>query len=274
MITDVEIPIPQRCRGTLKRKVPKLENTLYYFLSLIFPNEMSRPWEQLGMEKRRFERHINHPHWQTARQIAQTHIKSRQKDKTFGEYVFKHLSPEARRTWEDLVFWTEHDNPTHHIQRLVSGKSEQIRQELYIHALVCTHFDASKALYMTGLSRKQVERWVTEDLEFAQLVEEIQFHKKNFFEKAMLNLVAEGNPVAVVWANKTVNADRGYSEKIRMEHTLGADTLDLDKLDLDIDTRRKVLEAMRRAQLKEEEDHSRKALPAPAVDVEAEPVAA
>ena len=70
--------------------------------------------------------------------------------------------------------------------------------------------------------------------------------KKNFFESSLIGLVEEGHPGAVIFANKTVNADRGYSEKLRIEHTAqGNDLIDINELELDLDTRKKILDAIR-----------------------------
>jgi hypothetical protein len=140
------------------------------------------------------------------------------------------------------------------IEKIFSGKAVQLRQQLFIHALCHTGFDLSKACRMVGINRMLIEQW-RRDAEFLQLLEEVQFHKKNFFEKALIGLVAEGHPGAVVFVNRTLNADRGYSEKLEVNHSgsVGNQSFALDDLDLDLETRKKILLAIRKRNQKQPE---------------------
>lgn len=273
-----EIKIPKRATPSKFVRTdsqPTIEETLRYMLLLLRTDlhekgKMVQQANELEMEVRRYQRLTLHPHWVKARELVEKHQEARTRERTFGEYVFKHLSPEARDTWKELQFWAEHQDGQLHIEKIMSGRAKKIRQELFIHALVSTHFDISNALRMTGLSKKVLEQW-RQDFHFGQLFDEVQWHKKNFFEKAMLDLVQERNPYATVWANKTVNADRGYSEKVRIEHAVDVG-FTFEELDLDADTRRKVLEAIRRRQLKngaEKANGQRRELSQGVVDVEA-----
>lgn len=237
----------------LKRD-PDLRDTLQYMAILMRP-DLDTPLKQsreLGIDERTLLRRSQHPHWQLAKELATAFHSSRTREKSFGEYVFKNLTPEAKKIWEKLNYWAEHSNRQQYVEQIISGTSKRIRQELFIHALVSTHFDMSKALSLTGLSKNTLMDWMATDLEFRQLVEEIQWHKKNFFESALLDLVRERNPLAVIWVNKTANADRGYSEKrLGSGESIGNGNITIDRLDLDIDTRRKVLMAIRKAQEEE-----------------------
>lgn len=228
---------------------------------------------ELGMDLRTMTSHEAHPDWVLCRELIEKWQESRARERTFGDYVFKNLSSEARKLWEELQFWAEHKDRQEHVDRILRGRAVKIKQELFIHALVCTHYDISRACTMTGLTRATLDHWRVNDLEFAQLVEEIQWHKKNFFEKAMLDLVRDRNPLATIWVNKTVNADRGYSEKIRVEHTgVVNGGFNFEDLDLDLDTRRKIVEAIRKKQLAQETASTTRSLPAPPLEVEAEEV--
>jgi len=282
--SEIKVPArayPSKFKG--KDSGPSLEETLRYLILLLRTDcdvmkhrgkESGLQFQanEMGMERRRFQRYTAHPRWVKAREVAAANQSARSREKTFGHYVFKHLSDEARETWKELKFWVEHEGGQVQIQRILGGRARKIRQELFIHALVSTHYDMSRALSMTGLAKSTLDHWVAEDLHFAQLFDEIQWHKKNFFEKAMLDLVAERNPLATVWVNKTVNADRGYSEKIQVQHSIADAGFTFEDLDLDVDTRRKVLAAIRKRQaLKagETNRNGQKRLAAPVVDVEA-----
>lgn len=279
-----EIKLPKRAnrsRFVRADSGPSLDETLRYLIVLLRTDcditggsgrkESGTQFQanEMGMERRRYQRLLVHPHWVKAREVAAAHQNARSREKTFGHYVFKHLSSEAQETWKELQFWVEHEGGQVQIQRIMGGRARKIRQELFIHALVSTHYDMSRALSMTGLAKTTLDHWVNEDFNFSQLFDEIQWHKKNFFEKAMMDLVAERNPLATVWVNKTVNSDRGYSEKVRVEHSIADQGFTFEDLDLDSDTRRKVLEAIRKRQaLKAKNGNGVKRLGPAVVDVE------
>lgn len=180
---------------------------------------------------------------QTAKTLAEAR---RGNGATLANYVYKRLSPEAQKTWDEVQFWHDSSSSYERIEQILGGKTTRLRQELFIHALVCNSFDVSSACYVTATSRARLNQW-KQDVEFRLLVEEIQTHKANFFEKALIDLVVDKNPSAIIFANKTINANRGYSEKVTIEHTgaIGIGLIDLDKLNLPLETRKVILEAMK-----------------------------
>lgn len=183
-----------------------------------------------------------------AKELAE---KRRGNRSTFTSYIYSRMSPEAQKLWEDLQFWEKADSALEKIETLLNGRPKRIRQELFINALVVSNFDLSSACRMAGVPYTMLENWRHHDADFKILVEEIQWHKKNFFERHLIDLVEEHHPAATIFVNRTVNADRGYNEKLRIEG-LNGDTkaLGLDDLDLDIETRKKVLDAVRRRALR------------------------
>lgn len=230
-------------------KKPRLEQILCYYDLWLRTEEPTHTQVAAAIgistqsHTRRIRRWEELPEMQQARKLA---IERRGwRSQTLGDYVFQRLSPEAKVTWERLRFWSEHEDADVQIKKILSGTCKKLRQEIYIHALVSSNFDPSAALRMTGLSRTAVQTWQDEDLEFRQLVEEIHWHKKNFFERALLDLVEVRNPAATIFVNKTVNADRGYTERLQVDHTFSQD-FTFEDLDLDVETRRKVLEAVRK----------------------------
>lgn len=185
-----------------------------------------------------------HPELAMAKKLAEERRGDRS---TFQGYIFKRLSKEAQKVWEDISFWSE-QSAYEKIEQIFSGHTKKLRQELFVHALVSSNFDMSTALHMVGLPYQTVKSWKDTDLAFTQLLEEITWHKKNFFETALLDLVEARHPSAVIFVNETINKDRGYSRKIEVEHSGAIDTggINLADLDLDIQTRQKILEAIRR----------------------------
>lgn len=184
-----------------------------------------------------------HPELVEARKLAE----SRRGDRNnFSGYIFKQLSADAQRVWDKIKFYHEEGGTYEAIEKILSGQTKRLRQELFIHALATTNFDISEAMRMVNLTRSGLEHW-RNDLEFRQLVEEIQWHKKNFFERTLVDLVEARHPAAVMFVNRTINADRGYGEKVEVNHSTKSG-VQLEELDLDVDTQRKILDAIRKKQ--------------------------
>jgi len=188
------------------------------------------------------------PELKVAQDLAEKNRKLEGEALTIGEYVLERLSPEARKAWTEIQFW---EGNYERIDAMLDGKGKRIRQELFIHALCTSCFDVAHACRMVGVSRNMIEQWKT-DIGFMTLLEDVQWHKKNFFESALLDLVEQRHPGAVMFVNRTQNSDRGYNEKLSIEHSGHVSTgIDIDQLDLDIDTRRKILEAVKRKRAQE-----------------------
>lgn len=212
---------------------------------------------------------LRHPEFALAKKLAD---ERRDSSSTFSGYVYKSLSADARKAWDQIQFWMDYQSSAQKIDSILSPLHKRIRQELFVHALIHSGFDISEACRMVAISRATLEKWRQTDFGFRQLVEEIQLAKKDFFERQLVSLVEMGHPGAVIFVNRTVNADRGYGERLKIEPPSG---IDIDRLDLDMETRKKILEAIRRAK-EEDEDQTQRQLPAPSngkvVDVEAEVV--
>lgn len=162
---------------------------------------------------------------------------------TLAHYVSQNMSREARNVWEKLktqrvdkigsdpeTFWGVHQ--------------KGIRQQCFIQALISGGFNFNEACKMVHISKAALDGW-TEEPEFQRLLKEVQWHKKNFFENALIGLVEEKHPLAVMFVNRTINADRGYSEKIQIEHSGSVAGFSIDDLNLDLETRKKILIAIR-----------------------------
>lgn len=163
----------------------------------------------------------------------------------FQAYIHKSLSKEAQEVWERCMFWADSQSYYQNVEKILLGQTKRMRQELFLFALVSSNYDYSDALRMVAIPKKTLDHWKENDLEFLALIEEIQWHKKNFFEHALVDLVEEGHPSAVLFVNRTINADRGYGEKTEVNHHVTTGVR-MDELDLDVDTQRKILEAVRK----------------------------
>lgn len=188
-----------------------------------------------------------HPELEQAREMAE---RNRSKG-ALKNYIISHLSQENRVLWDRLIKMSTLEE----INAIFKRKPNKVRQQLFCHAILHTGYDLSKACFMVGINRVKLEGW-RQDPVFLQMLEEIQFHKKNFFEHALIGLISDGYPGAIIYANRTINRDRGYDEKVTIENTNTGITVDWDigNLDLDLPTMKKVLAAVekKKAQALEE----------------------
>ena len=189
------------------------------------------------------------PELKEARDIA---VQRRKKTSTFNGYVYQRLKPETKKIWDEIQFWQDGDNAYEKIVEILDGKPTKLRQEIFIHALITNHFNPSEACRIACVPRETMEYWKRNDYHFLQLMEEIHWHKKNFGEYCLQDLMAQGNLGAVTFFNRTQNADRGYNEKIQVEHTgtVAHVGFTVAELDLPPDLLRGLLQAVRAAEEK------------------------
>jgi hypothetical protein len=166
------------------------------------------------------------------------------------KFVYDRLPEDLQSLWSQLEAWDELPNGMAKIKALLEDHGKSVRQQLFIYALVHTNFSHSKAMSKVCIDKDTLDYWIQNDPDFARLVEEIQWHKGNFYEEALVGLIKAGDTGATIFANRTFNKDRGYGVKNEIdvhhsgniEHSL----LDLTELDLTPDIQIAILEAIRR----------------------------
>lgn len=169
---------------------------------------------------------------------------------TFIEYVYKQLPEELRAIWVEIERIEDEELGPGRIEELFRDKSMRVRQHLFIHAYVDSNFNASEACRRLNIPRPTFESWKREEA-FNMLIDEINWHKQNFFEGALVGLVRQGDTTATIFANKTLNRDRGYNDKqeISVNHNHShSHSIDIDALPLPIDIKKLILEAVREAE--------------------------
>lgn len=166
---------------------------------------------------------------------------------SFRDYVYKRLPLKLRRLWTEIDKLDSKKNGGELIETLLANKSKNIRKHLFIHALVHCNFAVSPALRMVNLAKGTFDDWKKNDPEFGDLVKEIQYHKKNFFEDHLCKLVASGDTAATIFVNKTFNRDR-YPEKqdlnINMSGELNSN-VSIDALNLPLQVKKEILKSIR-----------------------------
>ena len=168
---------------------------------------------------------------------------------TFKDYLYSNLSPKLRDMWEKIQEAQELSNGRERVEVMLKSKGRRLKQNLLLYALSQTMFNVTRSLNMLCIPKKTFDNWCKNDPEFADLISEIHWHKKNFIENALLTRVAAGDTTAIIFAAKSQCADRGYGDKIQVEHTGSIDhrfSVNVADLDLDLDTRKKLLQAARK----------------------------
>lgn len=154
------------------------------------------------------------------------------------------MDDETRELWDQL-------NSTHSSERtrarthlLVAAK--RTKQLLYAQSLIRCDFHATRAREMVGVSRKTVQAWTATDPRFKRLLEAAKEAKKDLYESALVKLVAAGSEAATLFANRTVNRDRGYGDHATLDINQTVEdrraAVEIDKLPLEL--RRQLLEAL------------------------------
>jgi len=168
-------------------------------------------------------------------------------ENNFLNYVNGKLSPQAKKLWEKLKVCRDNNED---VELLLADTPKWMRQNLFLHALVSSNFNASRACKRTNVNITEFARWRA-DPEFKTLLEEIHQHKKDFFEEALVKQVKNGDVSCILFANRTVNKDRGYGDKTQVEITGNIqhnhqNLLNLDELDLPTEILQVILEQVRK----------------------------
>ena len=131
----------------------------------------------------------------------------------FRDYAYGRLPEHLQELWDRIDLCDQTDNGVLRCKHLIEKAGETARMHFYLYALVHTGFNVNKACKKLGLSKRIIDLWTNTRPDFAELVDELHWHKKNFCESALLDKINEGDS-ALIWnVNRTLNADRGYKEK-------------------------------------------------------------
>lgn len=128
----------------------------------------------------------------------------------------------------------------------IDGGGKRLRQYLYLQALMASNFMHGVACRRVGIDPKEPKEWIAAEPAFAQVMRSIHEAKKDFLESALLDLVKAGDSAAIIFANRTINRDRGYAEKRELESFVNVKQEHTIKLeDLPLEAKRAMLEAIR-----------------------------
>jgi len=129
------------------------------------------------------------------------------------------------------------------IDFVLQGQPKEIRQKLFLQALVDSCFNVNYARKMINLSSAQLSIW-KKDPEFLKMINELQMYKKNFYESKLIKLVDMGDSAATIFANKTFNRDLGYGDRVDVKHTHEHKHLNIDNLNISLKAKKELLAAI------------------------------
>jgi hypothetical protein len=179
---------------------------------------------------------------------------------TLKDYIYNSLSPELQTLWDEINQWHSEPNGLARIEEMLRTKGKRVRQSLFIHALIVSNFNASRACKQIGIAYSTFTDWAANEPDFHALMAEMSEHKGNFYESALVKLVKRGDSSATLFANRTFNKGRGYGDKLeldvagRIEHAHSM--IPMSSLDLSVAVRKIILQAIRH--LKEEHESNGK----------------
>jgi hypothetical protein len=202
-------------RGGVGKSLWKWEYILRTYRMVRVGMTLVEVCRDIGVTKRGFDLwRREYPALQEAIVIAQ---RERAEAEQLPGWVYARLSPELRMLWDEIGRLEGEDSGLEKIEVLLSDQGRVVRQQLFLHALCMLNFSQSAAMHKVNISKRDLDSWIRSDPDFAELVVEMQFHKAEFFEHQLVQLVREGNPAAVLFANKTFNRERGYSVRSEVD---------------------------------------------------------
>jgi hypothetical protein len=192
-----------------------------------------------------------------ARRDRQEQAKEEPEKQSFADYVFGHLPKEMRRLWSEIESLEDNDQDGQDaIRSLLANSGKRFRQGLFIYALTRSRFNVTEAMQRAMISLDTYDKWIRQDADFEAMVKEIAFHRKNYFENALLRQIDQGDTQAIIFANKTQNRDRGYGDQLdvsvsgNISHTHVI--LDLEQLEIPTPVLRQMLDACKRKRADED----------------------
>ncbi len=194
-------------------------------------------------------------HWVRSNPAVKMAIKAARVAKKFDadkeaemeSYIAGRLSPHLRTYWEQIKNARKERNYTELSSFRLKAHENQL---LFLHTWYKANFNVSRTLRYLGVPRDTYRVWRGIP-RFKAIMEEMMEIKKDFYEDALVNCVRRGETQAIIFANKSLNRDRGYSDKkevevsgnVKHEHEHKM-LIDLDRLDLPIEIQVAIAEAM------------------------------
>lgn len=161
------------------------------------------------------------------------------------------------------------------VYKTVQALPDHHRQHIWFYVYIQAKFNPNNALLVLAMRKEDFDEWLLEYPDFNRAWRNVYWHKKNHYESCLVRACDSGDGGAIVFANKTINHGRGYKEPAKLVEkpveVLDAktDAVDLAELDLPINVRVELMNAMESARIgKKKNDESRGTVePGPGIPV-------
>lgn len=168
---------------------------------------------------------------------------------SFRDFVYGSLPPDLQKLWREINRVADAPSGRTRVQQLLSPVAKRNRQHLFLYALIHTNFNTTAACRKLNLPMGELENWKDEP-QFVKLLHGMHQCKKDFFESHLMKLVKRGDSSAILFANRTINRDRGYNDKVEMSVSGEVQhQVSIEQLNLPIQLREQLLQAIRQKQL-------------------------
>lgn len=138
--------------------------------------------------------------------------RARKPKETLRDYLYQKLPEDLQDLWDDIAEVETMRNGVARVEALLEDRGNKVRQHLFLHALAVGNYNETKACRKVNINRDTLNRWKNEDPDFTRLVSEMQIAKGDFFEEGLAQKVDEGDVSCILFANRTYNRNRGYTE--------------------------------------------------------------
>jgi len=171
-------------------------------------------------------------------------------DVSFLDYINSQIPKELVKIWNRITNYEKEKNGICKIERLLEKNGENVRQGIFLHSLVKHNFQTNLALRKAHVSWKRFNMWMEEDPQFPELLNYIEFLRGNFFEDALMSLVAGGDIGAIKHVNETFNAKRGYAKQptqidMKVTANIQVNVMKMADLGLSLECRKEILKKLR-----------------------------
>jgi hypothetical protein len=138
---------------------------------------------------------------------------------------------ESKQFLVDLSQMSKEEFDTKRHKKRVKGLRG--KKKLMVEALIAKLGIITDACRLVGIERKTHYRWLESDPKYKEATKDADIVLKDFGEKALIQIMSEKNPQAILHFNKTKNRDRGYGDQLSLEHS-GQITNKIDKIEVEV----------------------------------------
>jgi len=169
-------------------------------------------------------------------------------EEQFEDFVAGVLPDNLKKLWQKIHAVKEERNAIRKMEALFEAEGKYARMHLWIYAYIRGNFNATQACKQVNVTRQTVDQWIHTEPGFAEIMDTMIEAKRDFIEGSLFKLIKKGDTAAVLFASRTLNRARGYADKkeIELSGNVSHTSIDLEKLNLPVETLRIVLDAVKR----------------------------